>query len=103
MNHLVVHEDPAYRKLWCLYDSTDKANILNKQFKSVFTVEDVSAIPQLEGPRYPTIEGLTIYPDGVHKLFASLKSDKASGPKPLFHRSLRKGTRALPRTVDPSH
>ena len=37
-----------------------KAEILNKQFNSVFTQEDKSNIPKLPGPHYPPIVNLDI-------------------------------------------
>ena len=41
-------------------DSLSKACILNKQFVSVFTREEVTDIPKLHGPNYPDITDLGI-------------------------------------------
>ena len=61
-------------------DNRMKAEILNKQFKSVFTKEDKSKIPRLSGPAYPPISELSIENVGVVKLLSRLNPSKASGP-----------------------
>ena len=61
-------------------DNRVKAEILNKQFKSVFTKEDKSKIPRLSGPAYPPISELSIENVGVVKLLSRLNPSKASGP-----------------------
>ena len=59
-----------------------QANILNNQFKSVFTPREPpgSTIPKLEGPRFPSIDSLPIRVEGVQKLLSNLNVTKASGP-----------------------
>ena len=54
--------------------------ILNKQFVSVFTREEVTDIPKLHGPNYPDITDLGISTEGVEKLLSTLNVSKASGP-----------------------
>jgi hypothetical protein len=62
-------------------DPTTKANILNDQFSSVFTREDLSSIPEIIGPsQYPDINFLQIHPKGVCKLLKDLNPHKAAGP-----------------------
>ena len=61
-------------------DGRSKACILNKQFTSVFTREDVSNIPKMQGPQYPDIAELQICCKGVEKLLGNLNVSKASGP-----------------------
>ncbi len=61
-------------------DSKDRANILNKQFKSVFTKNNQTVTPLLTGPRYPLIQPLTITVEAVEKLLSKIKVNKASGP-----------------------
>ena len=61
-------------------DSLSKACILNKQFVSVFTREEVTDIPKLHGPNYPDITDLGISTEGVEKLLSNLNVSKASGP-----------------------
>ncbi len=85
-----------------------KQNILNTQFQSVFTPisplnlshlcqntvhEGLSQgklneqqIPDRHKPQYPTMPAITISANGILKLLANLKPEKASGPdgiKPL--------------------
>ena len=63
-------------------EATDKADILNKQFKSAFTPPQSAAdnIPKLSGPKTPLISPLKISTKGVEKLLAGLNVKKASGP-----------------------
>ena len=70
-------------------DSLDKAEILNTQFKSVFTKEDSSFIPKLLGPNYPTIDPLIINQNGVEKLLSGLNPSKAAGPDQIPCRILK--------------
>ena len=69
--------------------SLSKAEILSQQFKSVFTKEDGSATPHLEGPSFPDIPLLHISPAGVAKLLLRLKVRKASGPDNVPARVLK--------------
>jgi len=62
------------------YHSKDQAKILNKQFQSVFTKENVSNIPELaEFPITPLLN-VPISVDGVKKLLSTLDSSKSCGP-----------------------
>ncbi len=61
-------------------DSKDRANILNEQFKSVFTKNNQTITPRFIGPRFPPIQHLTITVKGVEKLLSNIKVNKASGP-----------------------
>ena len=70
-------------------DSLDKAEILNTQFKSVFTKEDSSFIPKLFGPNYPTIDPLIINQNEVEKLLSGLNPSKAAGPDQIPCRILK--------------
>ena len=60
-------------------DPKTKANILLKQFKSVFTVEDQSTLPPMES-KATTINQIEINQLGVAKLLKDLKPHKAPGP-----------------------
>ena len=61
----------------CLFpDSQSKADILNRQFSSVFTT-DILALP---GVRYPSMSDIVVEAHGVEKLLSTVKSSKASGP-----------------------
>jgi len=71
-------------------NSLDKANILNNQFKSVFSCPDSGSItPRLDGEGYGIIDNLTITCDGVQKLLEKIKPQKASGPDNIPGRVLR--------------
>ena len=53
-----------------------KSNVLNKHFQSVFTNEDISAMPRLSRSSYLTMSQLTIHTSGVE----NLNPHKATGP-----------------------
>jgi hypothetical protein len=61
-------------------DPKDKADILNRAFKSFFTREDISNIPGLESERLPQIRDIKVSMEGVKKLLVNLDPHKASGP-----------------------
>jgi hypothetical protein len=63
--------------------SREKAEILNEQFRSVFTIDKENDSPTMVGPEYPTIDNLNIHTKGVEKLLQKLKVNKASGPDDL--------------------
>jgi len=58
----------------------DKAEALNKQFASVFTIEDESNIPLMNNSPYPDISTLSITEEGLFQLLMQLDPWKASGP-----------------------
>ena len=70
-------------------ENEDKAELINKQFESVFTREDVTNIPQLEGTPYTDISDLVITTLGVEKLLKDLATSKASGPDLIPNRFLK--------------
>ena len=72
-------------------DSQEKAEILNKQFKSVFTKDkdDIYADYKPIGPSYKPINPLKIETPGILKLLKGLKTNKASGPDNLTSRILK--------------
>jgi hypothetical protein len=61
-------------------DAKDKANLINKQFQSVFTKAGSITDTKPDGNPYPHIADLHITVDGVYKLLEDLKVNKASGP-----------------------
>ena len=61
-------------------DNKSKADIVNNQFSSVFTQEDLSNIPDIGYHRIPAIDSLSITTNGVAKQLSLLKTNKASGP-----------------------
>ncbi len=70
-------------------DSAAKANILNSQFQSVFTPDDGTETPRLEGESYPEINRLVITQEGVRKLLDKINPNKASGPDNIPGRVLK--------------
>ena len=55
-------------------ESQVKASILNDQFSSVFTKEDVtSTIPSLGHSMHPDLARITVSEEGVQKLLGGLK------------------------------
>ena len=72
-------------------DSKDKAEILNNQFKSLFTQPSASEIPEPQGPRAPILPPpLVINYNGVYTLLSKLNIHKANGPDQIPNISLKK-------------
>lgn len=63
-----------------VFDATRKAKVFNQQFQSVFTAEDTTVLPNLGESNVPTMENISITPNGVQKLLEAIKTDKATGP-----------------------
>ena len=61
-------------------ESSEKAEILNDQFKSVFTVEDTSCIPDKGTSPYPSIPDFDITSNGVRNLLENCNTNKSPGP-----------------------
>ena len=62
-------------------DSETKANLLNKQFQSVFTKDDPKEkLPTLPQSNYPSISDIIINIEGIEKLLKNININKASGP-----------------------
>ncbi len=62
------------RKL--VLDSSEKAEILNKQFQSVFIQDDGNEISGMDDPEYSQINNLIINVNAVNKLFKELNVNK---------------------------
>ena len=60
-------------------DSRDKTNILNRQYESVYTDEDMSSVPKPPREWYNSIEEINVTEEGVRKLLQKLNPFKASG------------------------
>ena len=58
----------------------DKASVLNEYFTSVFTKENTSDIPPLDGHSFPDISSIDVTIAGVTALLSNLKIHEASGP-----------------------
>ena len=76
-------------------DAKGKANILNEQYASVFTEEDVSSLPDLGPSPFPKMPHPTVSQAGVEKLLHNLKPNKAAGPDKLSPRFLREVSEEL--------
>ena len=59
-------------------DPIQKANILNRQFISVFTDDTKTSFPDLGPSQYPSMEDITVSCKGVVKLLKNLKLHKAA-------------------------
>jgi hypothetical protein len=70
-------------------DPKTKANILNRQFTSVFSKDDGSALPDLGPSIYPAMDTITVSQNGVIKLLRNLKPFTASGPDGIPTRLLK--------------
>ena len=61
-------------------DPKTTANILNRQFTSVFSADDNSPLPDLDPSLHPTMSDITVNQNGFIKLLRNLKPSTASGP-----------------------
>ena len=69
--------------------SQDKAEILNRQFTSVFTPEEPDCETTVSGPSYPPLKDLVINVKGVEKLLTTIQPNKAAGPDQIPCRILK--------------
>jgi hypothetical protein len=69
---------------------SDKAEIINAQFKSVYTQEDHTNIPHKGPSPYSAMQNITITENGVYKLLRNIKPYKATGPDSIQARYLKK-------------
>jgi hypothetical protein len=86
---------PLKRDGQLVSDSLEQAEIINTQFQSVFTDEDVHNIPPMTGTRHNQIDDIDIQTPGVEKLLLSLNPGKASGPDAIPNRLLKLGASEL--------
>ena len=70
-------------------DSLSKAEILNSQFKSVFTPQSGNTFPLLPVTKFPKIKPLHISENGVFMLLDRIDVSKSSGPDKLPGRLLQ--------------
>jgi hypothetical protein len=61
-------------------DTPSKAEILNDQFKSVFTDEDLTSMPNKGPSPFQPMPDIIVEQKGVTKLLKNLKTEKATGP-----------------------
>ena len=72
---------PLKNKDGYLYSTNiQKAEILNEQFRTAFTAEDLAHIPSKGDSPFPAMDKISVSEKGVRKLLLNLKVDKATGP-----------------------
>jgi hypothetical protein len=74
----ILHSDPK-----------TKANILNRQFSSVFTDDASSPLPHMGPSLHPSMEDIVVNVAGVAKLLRNTKPHKATGPDGVPARLLK--------------
>lgn len=70
-------------------EARDKAEILSKQYQSVFTKDDASNVPSLGISPYPAVDDLFVSSEGVLKLLKGLNINKAPGPDGIYPQVLK--------------
>ena len=70
-------------------DPATKAELLNDQFSSVFTIEDSSPLPDLGKSPFPDAPEIQVTPNGVLMLMQGLNRHKATGPDSISSQFLR--------------
>ena len=76
-------------------DSTSKAEILNTQFKSVFTEEDLSNLPHKGESPYPNMDDIEVSEKEVLKFLQNFRQNKATGPDSIPAYILKIGAKEL--------
>ena len=70
-------------------DPASKAGILNQHFKSIFTPEDRSSIPDKCPSLYPPITDFHITSEGVYKVLSTCNPHKSPGPDAIHPYALK--------------
>lgn len=70
-------------------NSRKNANILNRQYKSAYTKEDLTSVPELDQETLPSVTPIRFSVDGVLKLLQKLEPNKAQGPEGISPRILK--------------
>ena len=71
-------------------DSLGKTELLNEQFKSVFTSEPTDDLPDKGTSPYPTMPDISVITQRIKNLLNDLKIHKTSGPDTIRARILKK-------------
>ena len=61
-------------------NAKDKATALNDQFQSVFTVEDLTNMPEIGTGNFHTMQPIQSSESGIQTLLQNLDANKAPGP-----------------------
>jgi len=80
-------KDPDNGQL--ITDPANKEDILNQHFKSVFTVEDRSNIPDKSPSLYPSITDFRITSEGVYNVLSNCNPHKSPGPDAIHPYALK--------------
>ena len=56
----------------CVVDSQAKADLLNNQFSSIFTIDDSSCLPNMGTHQYPDAPSVDFATSGIAKLLSEL-------------------------------
>ena len=64
-------------------DPLIKTNICADYFSSVFTTEDTSNVPSIEGDPLPSIDASQVHSEGVAELLSNINPGKSHGPDNL--------------------
>ena len=70
-------------------DDTDKAEVYNSYFQSVFTNKLDTELPNKKPSPYPSMSNIDVTIEGIVKLLDSLNVHKASGPDLISTRFLK--------------
>ena len=70
-------------------DDCAKANLINDYFTSIFTREDTSQIPVMNGDPHPDLPPITVSNEGVLRLLSHLHPQKATGLDEIPSRFLK--------------
>ena len=76
-------------------DAKSKAGILNRQYQSVFSHEDLNDIPDPDEEEFPEMQDITIAEEGILKLLSNLQENKASGPDLIPPRILKAAAKPI--------
>ena len=76
-------------------DSHSKASILNRQYQSVFTKENLKDMPNKGESPFPLMQELLITKEGVIKLLKGINASKACGPDLIPSRILKEGAEEI--------
>ena len=64
---------------WTVISAKEKASVLNDQFQSVFTVEDLTTIPEIGTGKFHTMQPIWFSESGIQMLLQNLEANKSPG------------------------
>ena len=90
-----LHSDPLDEDSMLVDKNSEKANILNQYFASVFIVEPTGNIPTIPSKQAEKQNDIVITRDIVKKLLSELNVNKSQGPDGLHTRFLKEASEEL--------